>query len=152
MGRQREGVGVLRIALDSISHRWAGWGLTVHAALTLGGTKWAIQQAITGGEHETAYALYVAVGIGLIKAFGISTATVVTAAEVTDAIMVIAHFVGQRMKAEGIAEGREQGRMEGRAEVKAQVNEKINQLVEAHPELREELEALLIREDKADDG
>ena len=67
MGRPREGVGVFRIALDSISHRWAAWGLTVHAVLTLSGTIWAIQQAVTVGEHETAYELYVAIGIGLIN-------------------------------------------------------------------------------------
>lgn len=152
MGRQREGVGAFRIALDSVSPRWAGLGLAVHAALTLGGTIWAIQEAISGGEHETAYELYVAIGIGLIRAFGISIATVVTVAEVIDTIMVIAHFVGQRMKTEGREEGRKEGRKEARAEIASEVNQKVNRLLEAHPELREEIETLLIRDDETDGG
>lgn len=142
--------------MDSISPRWAGWGLTAHAVLTLGGSLWGAQHAIVNGGHETAYDLYIAIGMGVIRAFGISLATVVTTGEVIDSIMVIAHFVGQKMKEEGREEGRaagrEEGRSEGRAEVAAEMNEKVNRLLEAHPELKEELEPLLTRAEKTGEG
>ena len=164
MSRQREAVGVFRVALDSISPRWAGWGLTAHAVLTLGGSIWGVQHAIVSGGHETAYDLYLAIGMGVIRAFGMSLATVVTTAEVIDTIMVIAHFVGQKMKQEGreeglaegrekgLAEGRKEGRAEGRAEVAVEVNEKVNRLLEAHPELKDEIEALRIHEENSGEG
>ena len=144
MARRRVGASVFRIALDSISPRWAGLGLAAHAILTLGGTIWSIQHAIVSGGHETAYDLYIAIGMGIVRAFGMSLATVVTTAEVIDTIMVIAHFVGQKLK----QEGREEGRKEGRAEVAAELNEKLRLLLEAHPELKDEIEPLLIRHER----
>ena len=147
---RRSTVSVFRIDLDSISHRWAGWGLATHAVLTLGGSLWGAQHAIVSGGHEAAYDLYIAIGMAVVRAFGISLATVVTTGEVIDTIMVIAHFVGQKMKQEGRAEGREQGRAEGRAEAATEVNQKVQRLLETHPELKEELEALLIHDTKND--
>lgn len=156
MSGQRGAVGVIRIALDSISPRWAGWGLTAHAMLTLGGSIWGAHHAIVSGGNETAYDLYIAIGMGVIRAFGISLATVVTTAEVVDTIMVIAHFVGLKLKEEGRAEGREEGRAEGReegrAEVATKMNEKLQRLLEAHPELKDEIEPLLIRDEKISEG
>ncbi len=185
MAVQRDAlVGVLRIPLDSISHRWAASGLAAHATLTLAGLGWSIQHEITTGAHETAYGLASAIGIGLLWSFGVSTATVVTTAEVIDTVMVIAHFVGKKMKAEGIAQGRDegivlgrdegiaqgrdegiaqgrdegiaqgrdegiaQGRDEGRAETVAEMNAKIIQLMEAHPELKDTLRLLLVRDEQ----
>ena len=58
--------------------------------------------------------------------------------------MVIAHFVGQQMKKEGLA----QGRAEGRAEVEAQVEEWFKRLLDAHPELKDTIEPLPIRKGK----
>ena len=145
MAVQRDAlVGVLRIPLDSISHRWAASGLAAHAIMTLAGLGWSIQHEITTGAHETAYGLASAIGIGLLWSFGVSTATVVTTAEVIDTVMVIAHFVGKKMKAEGIAQGRD----EGRAELVA----KIIQLMEAHPELKDTLGPLLVRDEQPNSG
>ena len=90
--------------------------MALHAGLTLGGSAWGIREALVNGGYATAYELYQAIGINTLLAFGVSTATVVTTAEVIDSIMVIAHFVGKRMKAQGIAEGIEQGIQRGRAE------------------------------------
>ena len=87
--------------------------MALHAGLTLGGSAWGIREALVNGGYTVAYELYQAIGINTLLAFGVSTATVVTTAEVIDSIMVIAHFVGKRMKAQGIAEGIEQGRTEG---------------------------------------
>lgn len=128
--------------LDGISYRWAGWGLTAHAALTLGGTIWAAWHAIFVDGHTETYDLYVAIGIGLIRAFAVSIATVVTVSEVIDTTMVIAHFVGQRMKAEGLAEGLAEGRAKGREEVLAEMAEWYQRLLEAHPELKDSIEPL----------
>ena len=75
-----------------------------------------IRDALVSGGYAGAYELYQAIGINTLLAFGLSTATVVTTAEVIDSIMVIAHFVGKRMKAQGIAEGIEQGIERGRTE------------------------------------
>ena len=126
--------------------------MTAHAVLTLGGTIWGVQHAIVNGGHETAYDLYIAIGMGIIRAFGMSLATVVTTAEVIDTIMVIAHFVGQKMKQEGREEGRQEGRAEARAEIAAEVNEKLNRLLEAHPELKDEIEPLLIGDERTGKG
>ena len=152
MAGQRSAIGAIRIALDSISPRWAGWGLTAHALLTLAGSAWGAEHAIVSGGHETAYDLYIAIGMGVVKAFGISLAVAVTTGEVIDTIMVIAHFVGQKMKQEGREEGRAEGREEGRAEVAAEVNEKLHRLLEARPDLRDEIEPLLIRDEKTGEG
>ena len=111
--RQRQPGFLQRIPLESISPRLAPWGLALHAGLTLGGSAWGIREALVNGGYATAYELYQAIGINTLLAFGLSTATVVTTAEVIDSIMVIAHFVGKRMKAQGIAEGIERGRTEG---------------------------------------
>ena len=62
--------------------------------------------------------------------------------------MVIAHFVGKRMKAQGMAEGIEQGRTEGvakgieqgRAGKEAEVAQWYARLLEAHPELKDAIE------------
>ena len=114
MANQQRQPGFLqRIPLESISPRLAPWGLALHAGLTLGGSAWGIREALVNGGYAVAYELYQAIGINTLLAFGLSTATVVTTAEVIDTIMVIAHFVGKRMKAQGIAEGIEQGRTEG---------------------------------------
>ena len=117
MANQQRQPGFLqRIPLESISPRLAPWGLALHAGLTLGGSAWGIREALVNGGYAVAYELYQAIGINTLLAFGLSTATVVTTAEVIDSIMVIAHFVGKRMKAQGIAEGIEQGIQRGRAE------------------------------------
>ena len=110
---QRQPGFLQRIPLESISPRLAPWGLALHAALTLGGSAWGIREALVNGGYAVAYDLYQAIGINTLLAFGLSTATVVTIAEVIDSIMVIAHFVGKRMKAQGVAEGIERGRAEG---------------------------------------
>ena len=133
---------LLRVVLDSVSYRWAGWGLTAHAALTLGGTLWAAWHAVFVEGYTEAYDLYVAIGIGLIRAFAISIATVVTVSEVIDTTMVIAHFVGQKMKAEGHAQGRAQGRAEGREEALTEMQKWYQRLLEAHPELKDSIEPL----------
>ena len=117
MANQQRQPGFLqRIPLESISPRLAPWGLALHAGLTLGGSAWGIREALVNGGYAVAYELYQAIGINTLLAFGLSTATVVTTAEVIDSIMVIAHFVGKRMKAQGIAEGIEQGIERGRTE------------------------------------
>ena len=62
--------------------------------------------------------------------------------------MVIAHFVGKRMKAEGVAEGIEQGIKRGRAEgieqgragKEAEVAQWYARLLDAHPELKDTIE------------
>ncbi len=66
--------------------------------------------------------------------------------------MVIAHFVGKRMKAqgiaegiergrtEGVAEGIEQGRTEGVARKEAEVAQWYARLLDAHPELKDAIE------------
>lgn len=144
-----------RIPLNGISHRLAPWGLALHAALTLSGSIWSLQHEIANGGHATAYAVYQAVGFDLLRAFGVSTAIVVTLAEVIDTAMVIAHFVGKRMKAEGreegLAEGREEGLTEGialgRAQAEAELNEKLHRCLEAHPELKDAIAPLLTRSD-----
>ena len=144
-----------RIPLNGISHRLAPWGLALHAALTMSGSIWSLQHEIANGGHSTAYAVYQAVGFDVLRAFGVSTAIVVTLAEVIDTAMVIAHFVGKRMKAEGreegLAEGREEGRAEGialgRAQAEAELNEKLHRCLEAHPELKDAIAPLLTRSD-----
>ena len=129
---------LLRVVLDGVSYRWAGWGLTAHAVLTLGGTIWAASHAVFVDGHTEAYDLYVAIGIGLIRAFAISLATVVTVSEVIDTTMVIAHFVGQKMKAEGRAEGR----AEAQREMRAQMAGWLDRLLAQHPELKDSIEPL----------
>ncbi len=129
---------LLRVMLDGISYRWAGWGLTAHAALTLSGTVWAAWHAVFVAGYTEAYDLYVAIGIGLIRAFAISVATVVTVSEVIDTTMVIAHFVGQKMKAEGRAEGR----AEAEKEMRAQMAGWLDRLLAQHPELKDSIEPL----------
>ena len=138
--------------------------MALHAALTLGGSAWGIRDALVNGGYAVAYELYQAIGINVLLAFGVSTATVVTTAEVIDSIMVIAHFVGKRMKAEGVAEGIEQGRAEGvakgieqgiergrtegvaegieqgRAGKEAEVAQWYARLLDAHPELKDAIE------------
>ena len=130
--------------------------MALHAGLTLGGSAWGIQEALVNGGHTVAYELYQAIGINTLLAFGLSTATVVTTAEVIDSIMVIAHFVGKRMKAQGVAEGIEQGIERGRAEgiergrtegieqgragKEAEVAQWYARLLEAHPELKDAIE------------
>ena len=129
---------LFRVMLDGVSYRWAGWGLTAHAALTLGGTVWATWHAVFVDGDTEAYDLYVAIGIGLIRAFAISVATVVTVSEVIDTTMVIAHFVGQKMKAEGRAEGR----AEAEKEMRAQMAAWLDRLLAQHPELKDSIEPL----------
>ena len=129
---------LLRVMLDGVSYRWAGWGLTAHAALTLSGTVWAAWHAVFVDGYTEAYDLYVAIGIGLIRAFAISVATVVTVSEVIDTTMVIAHFVGQKMKAEGRAEGR----AEAEKEMRAQMAGWLDRLLAKHPELKDSIEPL----------
>lgn len=150
MTNQRGISGILaRIPLNGISHRLAPSGLALHAALTLSGSIWSLQHEIANGGHATAYAIYQAVGFDVLRAFGVSTAIVVTLAEVIDTAMVIAHFVGKRMKAEGRAEGLAEGRAEGivlgRAQAEAELNEKLNRCLEAHPELKDTIAPLLTR-------
>ena len=129
---------LFRVMLDGVSYRWAGWGLTAHAALTLGGTVWAAWHAVFVDGDTEAYDLYVAIGIGLIRAFAISVATVVTVSEAIDTTMVIAHFVGQKMKAEGRAEGR----AEAEKEMRAQMAAWLDRLLAQHPELKDSIEPL----------
>ena len=165
MTNQRGISGILaRIPLNGISHRLAPSGLALHAALTLSGSIWSLQHEIANGGHATAYAIYQAVGFDVLRAFGVSTAIVVTLAEVIDTAMVIAHFVGKRMKAEGRAEGLAEGRAEGlteglaegraegialgRAQAEAELNEKLNRCLEAHPELKDTIAPLLTRSDR----
>ena len=137
MANQQRQPGFLqRIPLESISPRLAPWGLALHAGLTLGGSAWGIRDALVNGGYAVAYELYQAIGINVLLAFGLSTATVVTTAEVIDSIMVIAHFVGKRMKAQGIAEGIEQGR----AGKEAEVAQWYARLLDAHPELKDAIE------------
>ena len=157
---QRQPGFLQRIPLESISPRLAPWGLALHAALTLGGSAWGIRDALVNGGYTVAYELYQAIGINTLLAFGLSTATVVTTAEVIDSIMVIAHFVGKRMKAQGVAEGIERGRAEGiergiergrtegvaegieqgRAGKEAEVAQWYARLLDAHPELKDTIE------------
>ena len=149
---QRQPGFLQRIPLESISPRLAPWGLALHAALTLGGSAWGIREALVNGGYAVAYELYQAIGINTLLAFGLSTATVVTTAEVIDSIMVIAHFVGKRMKAQGVAEGIEQGIKRGRTEgvaegieqgragKEAEVAQWYARLLEAHPELKDAIE------------
>ena len=161
---QRQPGFLQRIPLESISPRLAPWGLALHAGLTLGGSAWGIRDALVNGGHTVAYELYQAIGINTLLAFGLSTATVVTTAEVIDSIMVIAHFVGKRMKAQGVAEGIEQGIKRGRAEgieqgiergrtegvaegieqgragKEAEVAQWYARLLDAHPELKDAIE------------
>lgn len=129
---------LLRVMLDGVSYRWAGWGLTAHAALTLSGTVWTAWHAVFVDGYTETYDLYVAIGIGLIRAFAISVATVVTVSEVIDTTMVIAHFVGQKMKAEGRAEGR----AEAEKEMRAQMAGWLDRLLAQHPELKDSIEPL----------
>jgi uncharacterized membrane protein YhiD involved in acid resistance len=129
---------LFRVMLDGVSYRWAGWGLTAHAALTLGGTVWAASHAVFIDGYTEAYDLYLAIGIGLIRAFAISVAAVVTVSEVIDTTMVIAHFVGQKMKAEGRAEGR----AEAEKEMRAQMAGWLDRLLAQHPELKDSIEPL----------
>ena len=136
-----------RIPLNGISHRLAPWGLALHAALTLSGSIWSLQHEIANGGHATAYAVYQAVGFDVLRAFGVSTAIVVTLAEVIDTAMVIAHFVGKRMKAEGREEGLAEGIALGRAQAEAELNEKLHRCLEAHPELKDAIASLLTRSD-----
>ena len=119
----------------------------MHAALTLGGSIWSLQHEIANGGHATAYAVYQAVGFDVLRAFGVSTAIVVTLAEVIDTAMVIAHFVGKRMKAEGREEGLAEGIALGRAQAEAELNEKLHRCLEAHPELKDAIAPLLTRRD-----
>ena len=134
--------------------------MALHAGLTLGGSAWGIREALVNGGYAVAYELYQEIGINVLLAFGLSTATVVTTAEVIDSIMVIAHFVGKRMKAQGIAEGIEQGRAEGiergrtegiergrtegvaegAARKEAEVAQWYARLLDAHPELKDAIE------------
>ena len=133
---QRQPGFLQRIPLESISPRLAPWGLALHAGLTLGGSAWGIREALVNGGYAVAYELYQAIGINTLLAFGLSTATVVTIAEVIDSIMVIAHFVGKRMKAQGIAEGIEHGR----AGKEAEVAQWYARLLDAHPELKDAID------------
>ncbi len=131
-------VNIPRVALDSIPAKLAALGLAGHAALTLGGAIWAIQHTIANGGHEAAYGFYTAIGVGVITAFGVSTATVITIAEVIDSIMVLAHFISKKMRAEGRAEGR----AEAEAAMYARMSEWFNRLLESHPELKDSIEPL----------
>ena len=133
---------LLRVMLDGVSYRWAGWGLAAHAALTLIGTVWSAWHAVFVAGYTEAYDLYVAIGIGLIRAFAVSVATVVTVTEVIDTTMVIAHFVGQKMKAEGRAEGLAEGRAEAEKEMRALMADWLDRLLAQHPELADSIEPL----------
>ena len=146
-----------RIPLDSIPGRMAIWGPAAHAVLTLAGAGWSIGHEIANGNHASAYALFQAIGYDVLWAFALSTAIVITIAEVIDAAMVMAHFVGQKMKADGFNEGINQGRAEGRdeglkegrdeglkegrdagrAEKEAEFAEWFDAILAAHPELAE---------------
>ena len=132
-----------RIPLDSIPGRMAIWGPAAHAILTLAGAGWSIGHEIANGNHASAYALFQAIGYDVLWAFALSTAIVITIAEVIDAAMVMAHFVGQKMKADGFnegisqgrAEGRDEGLKEGRDEKEAEFAEWFDAVLAAHPEL-----------------
>ena len=89
-------------------------------------------------DQSTAQDVYQAVGLGVIMAFGLSTATVITIAEVIDTIMVIAHFVGRKMKAEGRAEGR----AEAETAMYSRMSEWLDRLLEQHPALKDTIEPL----------
>lgn len=147
-----------RIPLDSVSGRMAVWGPAAHAVLTLAGAGWSIWHEIAYGNHAVAYDLFKAIGYDVLWAFALSTAVIVTIAEVIDAAMVMAHFVGQWMKKQGIAEGlaeghaaglaegKQEGLTEGvaigRAQAEAELNERLNQYLAAHPELKDTIEPL----------
>lgn len=152
----------IRIPLDSVSGRMAIWGPAAHALLTLAGAGWLIGHEIAYGNHAGAHALFKALGYEVLWAFALSTATIVTIAEVIDTAMVMAHFVGQWMKKQGIAEGHAAGLAEGkqeglaegkqagltegvaigRAQAEAELNERLNQYLAAHPELKDTIEPL----------
>ena len=138
MPGQLESSGFWRIALDSIPARWAAAALGAHAGLTVTGIVWAIIHETGNAEHGSAHEVYQAVGLGVVMAFGISSATVITIAEVIDTIMVIAHFIGRRMKSEGRAEGR----AEAEAAMYSRMSEWLDRLLESHPELKGTLEPL----------
>ena len=146
--QQQEPAGILkmalnRIPLDSIPGRMAIWGPAAHAILTLAGAGWSIGHEIATGNHADAHALFQAIGYDVLWAFALSTAIVITIAEVIDAAMVMAHFVGQKMKADGFnegisqgrAEGRDEGLKEGRDEKEAEFAEWFDAVLAAHPEL-----------------
>ena len=132
-----------RIPLDSIPGRMAIWGPAAHAVLTLAGAGWSIGHEIATGNHASAYALFQAIGYDVLWAFALSTAIVITIAEVIDAAMVMAYLVGQKMKADGFnegisqgrAEGRDEGLKEGRDEKEAEFAEWFDAVLAAHPEL-----------------
>ncbi len=73
-----------------------------------------------------------------------------------DNAMIIARFVGLKMKAEGFAQGYAEGYAqsyaEGLAQGRAEMNAKVSQLMEAHPEFRDLLETLLIRDEQPSTG
>ena len=125
---------LLRVMLDGVSYRWAGWGLTAHSVLTLSGTIWSAWHAVFVEGYTGSYDLYVAIGIGLIRAFAISMAMVVTVSEAIDTTMVIAHFVGKKMKAEG--------RAEAEKEMRALMADWLDRLLAQHPELADSIEPL----------
>lgn len=146
--QQQEPAGIFRMALnriplDSIPGRMAIWGPAAHAVLTLAGAGWSIGHEIAHGNHASAHALFQAIGYDVLWAFALSTAIVITIAEVIDAAMVMAYLVGQKMKADGFnegisqgrAEGRDKGLEEGRAEKEAEVAEWFDAVLAAHPEL-----------------
>ena len=124
--------------MDSIPARLVAAGLATHALLTLGISGWLIWREIVDISHATSQALYKAIGLDVLLAFGVSTATVVTITEVIDTIMVIAHFVGKKMK----EEGREEGREEAEAEMYSLMREWLDRQLEAHPELKDKIEPL----------
>ena len=124
-----------RIPLDSIPGRMAIWGPAAHAVLTLAGAGWSIGHEIANGNHASAYALFQAIGYDVLWAFALSTAIVITIAEVIDAAMVMAHFVGQKMKADGFNEGISQGLEQGRAEKEEEFAEWFDAVLAEHPEL-----------------
>lgn len=154
--QQQEPTGIFRMALnriplDSIPGRMAIWGPAAHAVLTLAGAGWLIGHEIAYGSHTGAHALFQAIGYDVLWAFALSTAIVITIAEVIDAAMVMAYLVGQKMKADGFNEGISQGRAEGRdeglkegrdeglkegaAQKEAEVAEWFESVLAAHPEL-----------------
>ena len=154
MATQQEPAGNLRMALnriplDSIPGRMAIWGPAAHAVLTLAGAGWSIAHEIANGNHAGAHALFQAIGYDVLWAFALSTAIVITIAEVIDAAMVMAYLVGQKMKADGFnegisqgrAEGRDEGLKEGRDEGRAEKEEEFAEWFDAilaeHPELAE---------------
>ncbi len=142
MSNQQGQSSILRVALDSIPARWAAAALATHATLTTIGVVWSIVHHVLSGDHTSAHALYRAIGLDVIAAFGISTATVITIAEVIDTIMVISHFVGQKLKAEGRAQGLAEGRAEAEKEMHAQMAGWLDRLLAQHPELKDSVEPL----------